>query len=366
MNSKKLNYLIIVLVIFMFASVGLTAFFINENRKSHLQYEALGEEMQTTSDDAAFRAICDAENKTYAQNADYKTAIANKIIARDVVESAYFSHIDDVALIEKIEMYNNVTSIYRPNFEDKTMNALNDCFNLAISSAGYHKQPVEIRYIIEKIGTYAMYKNAVELVYSDFELAQMLCMEPFKSNKEWMNFINNEAIFVSTDVYELGGEDYFDLVDGIIKTLGLDTTVIADKVINREVIEDTYFCMVTNTELLQNIKTYNELTAKYRFSFSNHQLSYDLSYIDTTNGLGYFDRTSEMVLSAAKVSKYALYRNVDQLIYNDPFFSAPLVDERAGSGGQWPRFIHSEPQTEDAEKLAAYFDLADSLVTALK
>ena len=370
---KKINFMILFLIVSVVLNGALTIYLFSQNDTQELEavisYETVGtaaEALLAKEKSLLTEAMEVAENP--------QKAIAMMVLNREVVKDAYFVYLDDLILIEKIKDYNMQTNCFKREGEMNVIQTLEKCFNFdyKIQVSTYYEVPSEIDIIVRKVSQYALYNNAKQLIQNDTELAQMLLMEPFQSNENWMDFIENETCIDDPRSYSKDDSDYFETIDTIVSALQLGTKGITEKVLAREIIEDTYFNGIEDKILLERIQEYNQLTAEYHLYFMrsaivNAEAFFCLYEIDEDGEIqsanfNYFKRPIEQEVYAQRLSKQALYRNADKLIYNDPYMSPSLALEWGGSAGAWPRFIHSRLEPEEIEY---YFKLADDIVKEL-
>ena len=392
MKDKKTVFFIAVILVSIMLNIGITTGIVRQNKEEFAGVQQRLEAMEAQSAEPFGPPEPPMMNKTTWRtaaeqlwitslmqepkfSADPLTAVAEKVIAREIVEDTYFNYVKDAGLVGKIEQYNEATQQLRPSLELYAIGAVEGCFGMEIGAIDYGDTAVEINYLIKQIAKYSMYRNSAELIQADTELAQMLQTEPAKSNEHWQDFIYNQTNIenagVSIDGFSDSKIEYFDLVDSIIEQLYHNTEVIKKKVLAREVVEDSYLCLVSDENLVGKINKYNELTSKYRFYFTNQGVGIVYGFFELwTSGIQYFNRPVEVKILASRIAKHALYRNVVELVYNDWYLSPMIVQEWGGSAGVWPHHLHNEGFTLSQydmtkQDLEEYFILVDTIIKEL-
>lgn len=140
---------------------------------------------------------------------------------------------------------------------------------------------------------------------------------------------------------------------------------IVDKVIARDVIEDTYLLYINDENLRNYILKYNEKTAdlKVRYKLYATETVFTLCELDlTTAASGYREIPDDIKEIINKISTYALYRNAPELILSDADINQIIAGEIGGSYGAWPWHIHEEALENEMEN---YFILVDKIIEAL-
>ena len=360
MERKQLNFILIFLGVSVVLNGALTIYLFSQNSKQDAHEAFSLEDMETVAEEARAEAAAVVANP--------QKAIANMVIERKIVKDEYLVYIKDEALLQKINEYNIIACQLRPQLEYKVITALENCFDMDIDVENYMKLPPEVTYVIKKIAHYSMYTNAVQLIYNDAELSQMMAMEPAKSNEEWKNFIKNET---NIQVEWLDTHKFYPLINEIVSTLYDGEQDILEKVLAREIIEDTYFMFVKDSTLLDKIKEYNELTAKTKLEYTDAMIWYtkihfvkefdhEREYKEVSK-LNYFNRTKEQKLFVPRLAHHALYRMACDLIYNDPIISPMLVQKEGRTASEWPDDFRNT-MTE----LWSYYDFVDELIELLQ
>lgn len=397
MNNNKLSFILVVLAVSIVLNGTLTIYLFGQNNQKGLTPIPTLEDMERVTKEACSQYILGSDNlqenqwsftlkdmEQVAQEArveaaqvaaDPKKAIAQMIIERKFVKEEYFTYIEEEELRQKIEQYNNNISQLRPQLEFRVISELEHCFNMDIDVKNYKNLPPEVTYIIKKVAQYSMYTNRVQLIYNDPELAQMMAMEPAKFNEEWQNFMNSENIVDELKWLNMTLKAYCQLIDEIVSTLYDGRQDIVEKVLARQIVEDTYFTYVKDAQLLDKIKEYNKLTADTKFEYVGKMIWYTQLTIDyKSNGafntdqtqkkvdnLNYFDRGVEQKTFVPRTSHYTLYRNATWLIYSDPIISPMLVQNSGNTVSEWP-----ERYRNTMTKLYNYNDFVDEVVNKFK
>ncbi len=153
---------------------------------------------------------------------------------------------------------------------------------------------------------------------------------------------------------------------------------ICDKIINREVIPDSYYgFLVGDDKLIEDIKFHNKLTAEFCEYFTHKATGIIIAILELNNDDGspmtsyakdcanLSDENRELI---ARISKHCLYENANELLRSDAKLSLYIAAEGGSSAGLWPSLIHveiSEGGANEIVGLSDYFDLEKRLVTEL-
>lgn len=305
--------------------------------------------------------------------------IVAKVMEREIIPDDYFSYITDTALLETIQTYNAATRDCRYYFETAVFRTLTELLSIDPSASTYSLQKPEVQILVKKLAKYALYENSLDLIYNDPELSQMLQMKPFKSNQNWLDFVESDlkisklqnAGYMWNDEYlTITAEEYLALSKKIIIALLQDTTKISEKILNREIVSNDYFFLIQDPALRTKIQKYNELTGKYRMCFTYYAIGLCSNYfLQSENQINehtnYLNRPDEIIAFVPRISKNALYRNAAQLLYTDWYMSPMLALDQGGSAGVWPAHMHAVSGIPQ-EELNGYFDLVDQIILSLQ
>lgn len=146
---------------------------------------------------------------------------------------------------------------------------------------------------------------------------------------------------------------------------------IRDMVLAREVIPADYLrCLDQN--LAAQAEEYNQETAYLKSEYTvyaKEQIHGMFEYYrdNEPERLNYFASEELICEAAAHLARCALYRNPQQLYYEDPAMAYALSGEEGGSGALWAEAVHQnfyvgENLVKDAE---AYLDQVDEFMDAL-
>lgn len=156
---------------------------------------------------------------------------------------------------------------------------------------------------------------------------------------------------------------------------------INDKIIERKVIEDTYFHYLgDDADLLDDIKKYNESTGLLTDVFMVAALDIAISMYQDMDGseIDYYayDSFSDYLKFPAEIREFqeiiahaALYRNCAVLLYANPNLAHFLGKGLGGSLGMWPKTLQNVDRSLNTplrDDLAAYFDLVDGLIIKIE
>lgn len=156
---------------------------------------------------------------------------------------------------------------------------------------------------------------------------------------------------------------------------------INDKIIERKVIEDTYFYYLgDDTDLLDDIKKYNESTGLLTDDFMVAALDIAIPMYQDMDGsaIDYYayDSFSDYLKFPSEIREFqeiiahaALYRNCAELLYANPKLAHFLGKGLGGSLGMWPKTLQNEDRSLNTplrDDLAAYFDLVDGLIIKIE
>jgi hypothetical protein len=153
------------------------------------------------------------------------------------------------------------------------------------------------------------------------------------------------------------------------------------KIEAREIIEEPEFSFLDgNPELMNMIRTYNELTPVYYDFFLD--MAIDTITWVTVTGVGdgtdysgewntppYYPFTPEAIEEAAlRIASLSLYEDCTQRFLDDPLLYPLLEKEAGGSAGMWAYWWHTfylenRDMTTEVEE---YFELVEGIVGALR
>ena len=314
------------------------------------------------------------ENKEKMINLSYLNEIALKIINREIVPDTYFNFIENPIMIDNINTYNQKTYSYKLSFRVRAIHLLEEYYGVDIGIYTFHRASTDTRGIVNNFAQYALYKNSLELMYGDAEFAQTFFhvqrqkkWDEKSMDNPWASFLNNKE-WLNSEYCLDGFNEYCALIDGITADLQkegafVDNNIFIDKILNREIIQDTYINFIESPEISEAIKEYNKLTAQYILEQTPVSITLmitqsELETLDVEYDFNYFEKLDEVRMFSAQISTYSLYGNRDALIYAIP----NLVFDTGSGVGQWPRFLQ-HPQQEEFEH---YLEMVDSLIISLK
>ena len=341
------------------ANLILTAVLFRQGKATKAELSASREEIA----DMKAQAVLEKQSETATK---VKQNIAVQIAAREIVPETILVYIEDEELRWQVMEYNGETAQARRFFERRTMEALQECFGTEINMQNYLQLPPEVDNIIQKITRYSMYGNGQQLIDNDTELAQLYWLEPAMSNEKWKNFIETETNLEKVELYNNTVPGYYERVGALIAALCSDMEPIIQRIMAREIVEDSWFGLIKDQALLDKVKEYNQRTAECTVYFTERALGYvkwhfsNEEYIDDL-GFTYFDRPAEIKLFVPKVVRYTLYSNCSQLIENDPELSPMLSLEDSLGKLEWIWRI----RTGALLSYGDYIGFADQLVQEL-
>jgi len=155
---------------------------------------------------------------------------------------------------------------------------------------------------------------------------------------------------------------------------------INDKIINREIVESSYFYYISdNEELLGNVVRYNDLTASLtgystmraaRILIVLFELEDENEEPFVLGSLGYLDFSEDVREKINRIAKLSLYENSGKLMQADPELAYLLESDGGGSYGLWFAYWHPlyiGMDNEDMKKLfLEYFELEKTLFSQLE
>ena len=148
-------------------------------------------------------------------------------------------------------------------------------------------------------------------------------------------------------------------------------TQVRDMVLAREVIPADYLRLL-DQDLAALADEYNAQTANLKDQYTvyaKEQIHSLFQYYreNEPEQLNYFASEELICEAAAHLARCALYRNPQQLFYDDPAMAYALSGEGGGSGALWAVAVHQGFQAgENLVKTAeAYLDQVDAFVDAL-
>ncbi len=276
------------------------------------------------------------------QTEQLSTEIADKIIARQIVDTSLMKNLDK-DLQAKIAEYNTMTGAQKRSMAGVVMGELNKHFGYVFRASTYCDLPQEVRIICEKASIYMLYGNARELMLRDSDIAVSL-----GENADWKAFVMNYTH------YDM--DEYFSLVDEIMAQLPLNEDYHKDKINCRQVIEDTYINCLDDEKLAENLREYNKITAEKHAILAENAVETMRQFFCIENEpYSHFDGNENVRKYVAKVAEYSLYEERANMMYADDELGTLLSLEMGGSAGVWPRFISFEGEAE-------YFRLVEELL----
>lgn len=146
---------------------------------------------------------------------------------------------------------------------------------------------------------------------------------------------------------------------------------IRDMVLAREAIPADYLRYL-DQDLAARAEEYNQETANLKSQYTvyaKEQIQGMFEYYRTEEPerLNYFASEELICEAAAHLARCALYRNPQQLYYEDPAMAYALSGEEGGSGSLWAAAVHQGFQTGGnlATEVEAYLDQVDEFMDAL-
>lgn len=146
---------------------------------------------------------------------------------------------------------------------------------------------------------------------------------------------------------------------------------IRDMVLAREAIPADYLRFL-DQDLAAQAEEYNAETAilKSQYTvYAKEQLHSMFEYYRTEEPerMNYFASEELICEAAAHLARCALYRNPQQLFYEDPAMAYALSGEEGGSGALWAAALHQGFQAGGnlVMEVEAYLDQVDAFVDAL-
>ncbi|WP_250228716.1 hypothetical protein [Anaeropeptidivorans aminofermentans] len=140
---------------------------------------------------------------------------------------------------------------------------------------------------------------------------------------------------------------------------------ITDKIIQREVVEDTYLIYLPDEEIKEDIILYNKKTADLKISYKLYatRTVFLLCELDLSESATDYDKIPDDLKEIInKISAYALYANATELILSDSEINQLIAGEIGGSYGAWPWHIHEEALDYEMED---YFILIEKIMKSL-
>lgn len=138
--------------------------------------------------------------------------------------------------------------------------------------------------------------------------------------------------------------------------------LMIDKIIERKIIEDTYFKYIDD-ELIENIKKYNMQTSELILGYTG----YSIEILSTLYDIDDNELPQKIKDMSQRITKYALYKNATELIISDYEITQLISKDIGGSYGVWPWHIHWEGNIEMSTKeIESYFILIDELIEKLE
>ena len=148
-------------------------------------------------------------------------------------------------------------------------------------------------------------------------------------------------------------------------------TQVRDMVLAREVIPADYLRFL-DQDLAAQAEEYNAETASLKSQYTvyaKEQIHSMFQYYreNEPERLNYFASEELICEAAAHLARCALYRNAQQLFYEDPAMAYALSGEEGGSGELWAAALHQGFQAGGnlVMEVEAYLDQVDAFVDAL-
>lgn len=145
---------------------------------------------------------------------------------------------------------------------------------------------------------------------------------------------------------------------------------IAEKILRREIIEDSFLNYIEDEVLAEQLYTYNLLTSQVRPQLEAHTIA----ALEDCFGMKlqantYLQLPSEINYIIKYVSLYSMHQNATQLIHNDPELSQMLNMEPAKSNLDWQKFIEKETRIDAVyihdSTADGYYSLIDQMMPTL-
>lgn len=162
--------------------------------------------------------------KTDNKGSEKISLIIDKIQDRGIVEEDYFRYIENEETIEKIKRYNTQTSELYLGYVGYSVEALyaiknSDEDKSDAQTSNYHLSEEDTQ-IIGSIARYALYRNATELLLTDYQVATLISKEQGSSYGAWPWHIHDEpTILTATGLDKDTFDSYFTLVNEILESL---------------------------------------------------------------------------------------------------------------------------------------------------
>ena len=146
---------------------------------------------------------------------------------------------------------------------------------------------------------------------------------------------------------------------------------VRDMALAREVIPADYLRFL-DQDLAAQAEEYNAETASLKSQYTvyaKEQIHSMFQYYreNEPERLNYFASEELICEAAAHLARCALYRNAQQLFYEDPAMAYALSGEEGGSGALWAKAVHQGFQAGGnlVAEVEAYLDQVDAFVDAL-
>ena len=148
-------------------------------------------------------------------------------------------------------------------------------------------------------------------------------------------------------------------------------TQVRDMVLAREVIPADYLRFL-DQDLAAQAEEYNAETASLKSQYTvyaKEQIHSMFQYYreNEPERLNYFASEELICEAAAHLARCALYRNAQQLFYEDPAMAYALSGEEGGSGSLWGGAVHQGFQVGEnlSIEVKVYLDQVDGFLEAL-
>ena len=157
------------------------------------------------------------------------------------------------------------------------------------------------------------------------------------------------------------------------KLARIDT--IADRIIDRQIIESALLVYVEDEALKTQLLAYNSDTARWYGYFYWRAQNTIVALLDLrdengeyihVSGLTYLDLPPMAIDFIEHVGRLSLYKNHIELFAADPVLGGLITSEGGGSYGIWHWWYHDMDTEEGQAELDTYLALEDTLLPALE
>lgn len=117
-----------------------------------------------------------------------KSAIVEKIFAREIIADTYLAYLDGALLKDALE-YNELTAVYRQYFTGHAILTFQSLCNFE-NAPSYLGRPISMSEFVSRTARHALHKNAEELIYGDAFISALRSFEAGGSYGAWPGFIH--------------------------------------------------------------------------------------------------------------------------------------------------------------------------------